>query len=64
MNRKLSQVYPSRPSRDGDGVKINRIAGASMHRILDPFLMTRMQRRIIWAVFPSIPTEDLKPSPT
>ena len=39
MNRKLSQVYPSRPSRDGDGVKINRIAGASMHRILDPFLM-------------------------
>lgn len=39
MNRKLSQVYPSLPSRDGDGVKINRIAGASMHRILDPFLM-------------------------
>ena len=39
MYRKLSQVYPSRPSRDGDGVKINRIAGASMHRILDPFLM-------------------------
>ncbi len=39
MNRKLLQVYPSRPSRDGDGVKINRIAGASMHRILDPFLM-------------------------
>lgn len=39
MYRKLSQVYPSRPSRDGDGVKINRIAGTSMHRILDPFLM-------------------------
>ncbi len=39
MNRKLLQVYPARPSRDGDGVKINRIAGAQMHRVLDPFLM-------------------------
>ncbi|MBR9911779.1 MAG: pirin family protein [Gammaproteobacteria bacterium] len=39
MNRKLSQVHLSQPSRDGDGVKINRIAGASMHRILDPYLM-------------------------
>jgi quercetin 2,3-dioxygenase len=39
MNRKLLQDYASQPSRDGDGVKINRIAGASMHRILDPFLM-------------------------
>ena len=39
MNRTLWQVYTSRPSRDGDGVKINRIAGSSMHRILDPYLM-------------------------
>lgn len=39
MNRKLLQVYPSRPCRDGDGVKINRIAGTSMHRVLDPYLM-------------------------
>lgn len=39
MNRKLLQVYSSRPSSDGDGVKINRIAGASMHGILDPYLM-------------------------
>lgn len=39
MNRKLWQVHASRPSRDGDGVKINRIAGSSLHRILDPYLM-------------------------
>ena len=39
MFRKLLQVYPSQPSSDGDGVKINRIAGRSMQRILDPFLM-------------------------
>lgn len=39
MNRELLQVYQSRPSRDGDGVKINRIAGPEMSRVLDPFLM-------------------------
>lgn len=39
MNRKLSQVYEAQPSRDGDGVRINRIAGAQMNRVLDPFLM-------------------------
>jgi len=39
MNRKLLQVYQARPSHDGDGVKINRIAGAQMHQVLDPFLM-------------------------
>ncbi len=39
MNRKLLQVYQARPSRDGDGVKINRIAGTQMNRVLDPFLM-------------------------
>ena len=39
MNRKLLQVYQAQPSRDGAGVKINRIAGAKMHQVLDPFLM-------------------------
>lgn len=39
MNRKLLQVYQAQPSRDGDGVKINRIAGTQMNRVLDPFLM-------------------------
>ena len=39
MNRKLLQVYQAQPSRDGDGVKINRIAGTKMHPVLDPFLM-------------------------
>jgi redox-sensitive bicupin YhaK (pirin superfamily) len=39
MYRTLLQVYRSRPSRDGAGVKINRIAGAQMHEVLDPFLM-------------------------
>ena len=39
MNRKLSQVHKARPSRDGDGVRINRIAGSQMQQVLDPFLM-------------------------
>lgn len=39
MYRQLFQVYQAEPSRDGDGVKINRIAGSQMHRVLDPFLM-------------------------
>ena len=39
MNRKLLQVYQAQPSRDGDGVKINRIGGTQMNRVLDPFLM-------------------------
>lgn len=39
MNRELLQVHQARPSRDGDGVKINRIAGSEMSRVLDPFLM-------------------------
>lgn len=39
MTRVLTEVHAARPSRDGDGVKINRIAGSQMHRVLDPFLM-------------------------
>ena len=39
MNRTLLQAYQARPTRDGDGVRINRIAGEQMHRVLDPFLM-------------------------
>ena len=39
QKRKLLQVYPARPSRDGDGVKINRIAGESLNKVLDPYLM-------------------------
>ena len=39
MNRKLLRTVQARPSRDGDGVKIARIAGTQMHRVLDPFLM-------------------------
>lgn len=48
MNRKLLQVYPSRSSRDGDGVKIKRIAGASMHRILAPFLMIDLDNQVAY----------------
>ncbi|MBA6412934.1 pirin family protein [Parahaliea sp. F7430] len=39
MSRKLFQIYQAQPSRDGAGVKINRIAGKEMNRVLDPFLM-------------------------
>jgi redox-sensitive bicupin YhaK (pirin superfamily) len=35
----LQQVIEARPSADGDGVKIHRIAGPGSNRLLDPFLM-------------------------
>ncbi|MEY8248731.1 MAG: pirin family protein [Bermanella sp.] len=37
--RKLTQVINSQPSQDGDGVKINRLAGHRLHQVLDPFLL-------------------------
>ncbi len=37
--RKLTHVIPAQPTRDGDGVSINRLAGQRLHRILNPFLM-------------------------
>ncbi|TDG15189.1 pirin family protein [Seongchinamella unica] len=38
-NRKLAQVVNARPSSDGDGVKIKRIAGRDAMRIMNPFLL-------------------------
>ena len=35
----LQQVIEARPSADGDGVKIHRVAGPGSNRLLDPFLM-------------------------
>jgi hypothetical protein len=37
--RALTQVIPAHPSKDGDGVKINRLAGQRLHQVLNPFLM-------------------------
>lgn len=37
--KKLEQLINSRASQDGDGVKIQRIAGPSINALLDPFLM-------------------------
>ena len=37
--RKLTQVVNARPSSDGDGVKIRRIAGREAMRIMNPFLL-------------------------
>lgn len=37
--RTLTRTLRAQPSRDGDGVKIQRIAGTAMHELLDPFLM-------------------------
>lgn len=37
--RKLTQVLNARPSSDGDGVKIKRIAGREAMRIMNPFLL-------------------------
>ncbi|RLQ23614.1 pirin family protein [Seongchinamella sediminis] len=37
--RKLVQVLDARPSSDGDGVKIRRIAGQQAMRIMNPFLL-------------------------
>jgi len=33
LNRELLQVYQTQPPHDGDGVKINRIAGTQMHAV-------------------------------
>lgn len=37
--RKLKARIPSQPSQDGDGVKINRVAGPQLNQWLDPWLM-------------------------
>ena len=37
--RELLQVITARPAQDGDGVKIHRLAGQRLHRVLNPFLM-------------------------
>jgi redox-sensitive bicupin YhaK (pirin superfamily) len=37
--KKLEQVIQSQPGSDGDGVRINRIAGQHLNSRLDPFLM-------------------------
>ena len=39
MQRMLKQKIKAQPSRDGDGVKISRIAGQALSPVLDPFLM-------------------------
>lgn len=37
--RKVTNIYHAIPASDGDGVKIQRIGGQELQRILDPFLM-------------------------
>lgn len=37
--RELVQIISARAAHDGDGVKINRLAGRDLHRALNPFLM-------------------------
>jgi len=37
--RELEQVITARSAEDGDGVKIHRLAGRHLHKVLNPFLM-------------------------
>ncbi len=37
--RSLKEIIQARPSQDGDGVRIKRIAGARLNALMDPFLM-------------------------
>ena len=37
--KRISQIIDARPASDGDGVKIQRIAGRSVLAVLDPYLM-------------------------
>lgn len=37
--RELIKVINARPTQDGDGVKIHRLAGRQLHQTLNPFLM-------------------------
>lgn len=38
-SRTLQQVIAAKPSSDGDGVKIQRVAGQHLNQVLDPFLL-------------------------
>ena len=37
--RKLQHVIDARPTADGDGVQIRRIAGRDINTLIDPFLL-------------------------
>ncbi len=37
--RTVEQVFPATPTKDGDGVKIRRVAGRGILAALDPFLI-------------------------
>lgn len=37
--RKLKRIIQGRPTNDGDGVRIHRIAGSQFNALMDPFLM-------------------------
>ena len=37
--RKLVDIIDARPTNDGDGVKIHRVAGRQLNGALDPYLM-------------------------
>ena len=37
--RKLTQIVNARPSSDGDGVKIRRVAGREAMAVMNPFLL-------------------------
>ena len=37
--RELVQIISAKAAQDGDGVKIHRLAGRHLHRVLNPFLM-------------------------
>lgn len=39
QTRKLEQIVKAQPASDGDGVRINRIAGSHLNARLDPFLL-------------------------
>lgn len=39
QDRVLTNIIQSRPSQDGDGVRIKRIAGTGLNPLIDPFLM-------------------------
>jgi len=39
QDRVLTEIIQARPSQDGDGVRIKRIAGARLNSLIDPFLM-------------------------
>jgi len=66
--RPVRQIFETKPTVEGAGVKLQRAFGFGKTAEFDPFLLLDDFRsdnpRTIWPVFRGIPTAESRPSPT